>query len=351
MLKAFGSNGNGQLGIGSREDTHVPTRCVGDFPTTAPPKTIAAGGNHTLVLFPCGSLFAAGENTYGQCAILPALGTSFTEFQLVSAPPDGAEGWECVSAGWEFSIIVSKAGGVYACGRGELGLGAAHTTANLQQIPPFSSSRTVCLASGMAHTLAVLEDGSVHGWGAGRKGQLGEREKIVHSPRKVEVGFPVAAAACGREFSFVISREGKQHRVLGDDGRFGVCSTAPQQGELAGWKTVGAGWGCVMVLLADGSVRSWGRNDRGQLPPEGLSGALDLAVGSEHGVAILSQSSGGRLVAWGWGEHGNCGKSRDADGGDVVGGVYSVRVADDGDDDARLARAGAGCATSWVWTE
>ena len=201
----------------------------------------------------------------------------------------------------------------------------------------------------MAHTAAICEDGSVFGWGAGRKGQLGVKEKLVALPRRVELGFPAAAAACGREFSFFVSRNGERHRVLGEDGRFAMQTDSPAQGELRGFRKLGAGWGSVVVQLADGRLRAWGRNDRGQLPHAGVAGVRDLAVGSEHGVAVLDDN---RLVAWGWGEHGNCGKSRDVDGGDVVGAAFNVRApAAAAAVGGRLASAGAGCATSWVWAE
>lgn len=350
MLCAFGSNGNGQLSLGDREDTHIPTRCEvpDDFPTTQP-KQIVAGGNHTLVLFECGRLFATGSNRNGECGIPTAVGTAFTRFQRVPPPPGrrekeekGDPRWALVSAGWDFSILVSTTGTIYSCGR-------AHSTNNpaaaappaptLQRISPFCKSPIICVSSGMAHTLTVHESGEVYGWGAGRKGQLGEpTEKAVPEPRIVPLPFPAAAAVCGREYSFVVSADGSRHALLGGNRRFTILSDAPPQGGLVGWKKIGGAWGSVVVLFADGTIKAWGRNDRGQLPPDELRGVQDLAVGSEHGVAVVD----GKLIVWGWGEHGNCGKEG---GGDVVGEVFEVAVAGDG----VVGAVGAGCATSWAW--
>ncbi|KAF8537521.1 regulator of chromosome condensation 1/beta-lactamase-inhibitor protein II [Trichophaea hybrida] len=349
MLFAFGSNGSSQLSLGNDEDTHIPTQCLvpENFPTESP-KQIVAGGNHTLILFSCGSLFATGSNQYGQCGIPTSAGISFSSFQKVSNPPreDGeGAGWALASAGWDFTILVSTNGSVYSCGfgsKGELGLGAETLSApSIHRLNPFSESRIVSMASGMAHTLATLESGEVYGWGAARKGQLGSpAEKTLSTPRKITLPFPAAAAACGREFSFVISEDGSRHAILGGNERFPIRSGAPDQGELRGWKRIGAAWGSVVMLLADGSIRAWGRNDRGQLPPARLRGVKDLAVGSEHGVAVVD----GRFVAWGWGEHGNCGKEG---GSDVVGEVFEVKVEGDGE----VKGVGAGCATSWIWRE
>lgn len=73
-LFAFGSNGSGQLGLGHTEDVSIPTRCV--FDDEASPQAdngkvvrIAAGGNHTLVLFENGAVYAAGCNVDGRCGL------------------------------------------------------------------------------------------------------------------------------------------------------------------------------------------------------------------------------------------------------------------------------------------
>ena len=61
----------------------------------------------------------------------------------------------------------------------------------------------------------------------------------------------------------------------------------------------------------DGSlvVSSVGNNSHGQLfqydVPEKI---VDFEVGSEHGI-LLTES--GKVYAWGWGEHGNCGERKD----------------------------------------
>lgn len=76
-LFAFGSNGSGQLGIGHDEDVSVPTRCLfeeGQTPSEEENGTqaktiscIVAGGNHTLILYQDGSVYAAGCNEDGRC--------------------------------------------------------------------------------------------------------------------------------------------------------------------------------------------------------------------------------------------------------------------------------------------
>lgn len=364
MLLAIGSNGSGQLSLGHAEDTHIPSPCIfanEDYPKTTIPKAVAAGGNHTLVLFADGRLFAAGSNQYGQCAIPKRDsaddGDSFMAFREVPQPPeDAAAQWDHISAGWEFSVLVSTSGRAYVCGRGprgELGLGEGHITSDrpvhiggLPDVPVLS------ISSGMAHTAIVHEGGQVFGWGVGRKGQLGisNKAKAVWEPRKVDVDFATARVACGREFTFLVTGNGEQHVVLGGE-KYGIAASAPSQGELSGWKDIGASWGGMNVLLSDGTIKSWGRNDRGQLPPAELGNVEKMAIGSEHGVALARLSGKGseklRAVTWGWGEHGNCGRSRE-EGGDVVGEIFEVEMSRV---PGHLQAVGAGCATTWFWAE
>lgn len=322
---------------------------------------IVAGGNHTLVLYPCGTVLASGSNNHGQCGITPRTDAEkFTRFQTVPGPPElkdddqGKITWANISAGWDFSVFVSSKGRVYTCGlgtKGELGSGALSTVStSLREIEIFRpTSRVTSVCSGMAHTLVVLENGEVYGWGAGRKGQLGAPlQAVVPSPRRIELDFHAAAAVCGREFGFIISKDGSHHCVLGGD-KYSISASQPAQGEFEGWKSVQASWGGVYVLLDNGTVRAWGRNDKGQLPPAGLSNVEQVAIGSEHGVATIKDAGRDRAkaIAWGWGEHGNCGKRKDDRGGNVIGEIFEVPCAGG----ERLSGVGAGCATSWFLAE
>ena len=80
-------------------------------------------------------------------------------------------------------------------------------------------------------------------------------------------------------------------------------------------KKVSCGWTHVVILLEDGKVCSWGRDDYSQLGEvthdtecpvrEVQLTAADIEVGSEHCLAV--RSSDKAIMSWGWNEHGNCG--------------------------------------------
>jgi protein ATS1 len=217
----------------------------------------------------------------------------------------------------------------------------------------------------MGHSIAVLSNGDVYGWGGSRKGQLGETlkdQKIVCAPAKVQ-GIPFAAqsAVCGREFSAVCGDYARgEFVVLGDKAnRWGILdvpaslrNTGSGGSGISGFSGIGASWHGIYIHAISAEPGSapliaWGRNDRGQLPPDNLPSPAKMAVGSEHVLVLMRD---GALAAFGWGEHGNCGPDTDERGN--VAGRYSLipmeAVLADG---GRVVSLGAGCATSWIVNE
>ena len=349
-LYAFGSNNSGQLGLDHLQDVSVPTRCLlPEMPESGTLLKIAAGGNHTLILFASGAVYAAGENKDGRCCT-----SRFNGFHRVcfsSSNQLNVNSFKLCSATWEASVFVTPDNAVYTCGsgtKGELGFGADVTAADVpRRIKNFLPSGTtiVDIASSMWHTVVVLSNGDVYGWGYGRKGQLGTPAGMISKPRKIEeITFKAVRAACGREFTYVLGDpETGEQAILGSD-KWHIRSTPPER--IPGWKDIGASWGSIYVLFRDNTLRSWGRNDHGQLAPTNLPPIHSIAVGSEHALAITFDL---KLIAWGWGEHGNCGTGTD-DAGDVKGRWNQIPT-------PQIPFAsepfpgfiGAGCATSWVW--
>lgn len=403
-LFAFGSNGSGQLAIGHTEDVSKPTECLFFTPPANNDEVvqIAAGGNHTLLLTKNGHVFAAGCNVDGRCG--PPLNDpplqqldyntpeeNVLNFRRVLLPdPSGSliGIFKHVSATWEGSILVASTPNsssistentdkVFVLGstpKGELGLGVPGPGASMQpprpgtSIPDFPPRDTTitALASGMGHTVAALSNGHVYGWGGSRKGQLGDthrEQKIIWNPSRIEgVSLKASGAVCGREFSVLLGdRPQGEFVLLGDLGnRWGVLDTPPAVESLrsgssgAGYIDIGASWHGIYVHAAPaetktdsqgGGLLAWGRNDRGQMPPSSLPLPVQVAVGSEHVLALLPDGS---VAAFGWGEHGNCGTDTNSRGNVV--GSYNVVLLPDAARTAgeKVVGVGAGCATSWL---
>jgi len=347
QIYALGSNGSGQLGLGHEDDVSVPT------PLQLPAgieqhqvRRITAGGNHTLLVTEASDVYASGSNADGQCGF----GNNKVQslyFQKVRLSTELLHDVvvDTCAATWNASVFATDRG-VLVCGtgtKGELGLGNGVATAPEPiLIPDFPSPdlEIVDLVACMGHVVAVLSNGDAYGWGVGRHGQLGEPYEDSWAPRKIQgVPFKVAGAVCGKDFTclFSSSEEG-DFLMLGPSkrDRYNIRESVPKT--LRGWKSVSASWGSIFVLMPDGLLQGWGRNDHGQLPPSNASKVVSMAAGSEHVIAI---SPGGGVSAWGWGEHGNCGLPLDSKC-DVKGHSNTFELPSPG------TAVWGGCATSFV---
>jgi protein ATS1 len=165
----------------------------------------------------------------------------------------------------------------------------------------------VSFAAGMYHYVAVLDNGDVYGWGRARNGQLGKTDEKCHTtPIHIkDVPFKAQRVTCGQYFTYIVgdSKSG-DHLLLGDD-KHGIKSKKPHA--VMGWKDIGATWNAVFVLYNDGSLSAWGKSDLWQLVPVGLPKLAQIAVGSDH---ILAVTADNRVLSWGWAVHGNCGDTR-----------------------------------------
>ena len=358
MLYALGSNGNGQLGIGSYEDVSKPQQCIiqydeGDSPGT--PVRISAGGNHTLLLFDSGRLFSTGSNQNGQAGISskpsravdsPDPNATFTEIKF----PYNFGRIKYCSATWEASVIVTYDNEVYTWGsgpNGELGTELNNSTepVKLPRIPP-QDEIIIDLASGVRHTVVVLSTGDVYGWGNGRKGQLGEPAEVIRAPRKISGVKCIRRATCGMEFTYLAGDPGEgRHLILGSN-KWGVRTKSPNY--VRDWKNIGSNWGGIVTLNSSGGLVAWGRNDHGQLDSSGITSSdvlQQIAVGSEHTLALTLS---GQLLARGWGEHGNCGAKVD-ENKNVKDNWKMIPIKQNNNSETIIGIA-AGCATSFMWT-
>ncbi|KAK9448983.1 regulator of chromosome condensation 1/beta-lactamase-inhibitor protein II [Limtongia smithiae] len=369
---SLGSNSRCQLGHPSAEDVYHPT--LVDFATPIPPIPtralgdieIVSNGNHTLLRVD-GVVYAAGDNTYGQCFVSPEIhGDVVRRFMKVQVIDWDADAWRVthVAAGWEFSIAVVENDDqqrVYVAGyglRGELGLGEGvlrssrsnddgTTARQLPEFPP-AGRRIVQLVAGMSHALVLLNTGEVYGWGSARRGELGDGHRGVvalWTPRLISFtiddnsAIPLSQVACGRSFSCAIDSRGRVIVLGGSKGHGNAMTVVPDASRVSTWTQLQSGWSTVHVLLASGEVVSWGSDTHGQRCPPGVR-LSRMACGSEHVVGIDATS--GKVMAWGWSEHGNCGVQADA--------VREARAIDDacGTRRGRVVYVGAGCATTWL---
>jgi alpha-tubulin suppressor-like RCC1 family protein len=264
---AWGQNYFGQLGNGTYDATNAPVPVPGLSNIVA----VAAGFRHSLALDAAGRVWGWGRNSYGQLGV-PDLADTLRPVQIPALSNITA-----ICAGWDHSLAMDNAGTLWAWGgngHGQLGNGGYST---IQTIPVAVSglNNVKQLCAGRFHSVALDTNGLVWTWGRGLVGQLGVGTSVLDSsvPICVTGLSNIAAIATGPE-----------HNLAAD--------------------TRGAVW-------------VWGYNSAGQLGdattnncfiPLRLAGVTDeavaLAAGQEHSLAVTKH---GQVFGWGNNQEGRLG--------------------------------------------
>ncbi|MEU4116161.1 hypothetical protein AB0F71_16900 [Kitasatospora sp. NPDC028055] len=296
-LRAWGLNTSGQLGDGTKTQRLTPTSVVGL--SGAELNSVAAGGTggsagsgFGLALLANGTVEAWGKNDKGQ---LGNGATSTTDEWAVPGLVAGLGGVDAIAAGGSHALALLKDGTVMSWGLNDKGqLGDGTTTNASLPVTVAGLADVKAIAAGDTFSMALLKDGTVKTWGNNDKGQLGVTPRPASSTATVPNPTPATR------------------------------TTAVQVPELTTVKGITAGASHALALLADGTVMSWGLNDKGQLGDDTattttpavnnnkpypvqvleLTNVTALAAGATHSVALLQDRT---LRAWGNNANGQVG--------------------------------------------
>jgi alpha-tubulin suppressor-like RCC1 family protein len=272
-LLAWGDNFYGQLGDGTRRDSHTPV--LVRLPKGTTVTAIAAGGSHSLAVTASGGVLAWGDNFYGQ---LGDASTATSQTPVRVRLPKGTH-VVSVAASYNSSMALTAAGHVLTWGyngSGQLGNGF-HTASEIPvRVALPKGVRITTLVTGGYDGLALSSAGKLYAWGDGKYGQLGDgvigstdRPVLVRLPRATRI----VAIGGGSQHSLALTSAGKVLAWgLGMFGELGngmtVDSDVPVQVHIpAGDKIVkvSAGGGFSLALTSTGQVLAWGHNEFGQL--------------------------------------------------------------------------------------
>lgn len=289
------------------------------------PVRLSAGLSHTAFVDQEGVLWTWGSNQSGQLgAETQETGTDLegTVIPLSSRPLQVMEDVASVSAGADFTVALKTDGTLWAWGGNDYGqLGNGSTTPS--DLPICVLDQVTAVSAGDYHVAALRADGSLWTWGDNLFGQLGDGTRASRStPAKVLD--QVTAVSMGGYHAAALRADGTLwlwgSNIDGQLGNGGQGNTTDQTGaqlqtlplslSTTGPVTaVSAGTSHTAVILADGSLWTWGRNDTQQLgldqtaptvslPAQvpAVTQAAAVGTGTYQTVCLLSDDT---LFSWG----------------------------------------------------
>ncbi|BDR52133.1 hypothetical protein KIM372_00400 [Bombiscardovia nodaiensis] len=275
---AWGDDSYGQLG---GTGSHTVPALVPGFPNGLTFTAVSTGLYSSFALASDGSLYSWGSNGDGQLGIGSTTNQSIPQ---VIALPAGVTKFVAISAGYSHTLALGDDGNIYAWGSNDNGrLGDGTTTQRLlpQKVQlPVGLAKFTAISAGGYHSMAIGSDGKAYAWGWAALGQLGNgtADYLLHAtPGVVQLGLPngvqVSQISAGDQHSFAIDSEGKLH-AWGDNrkGQLGDSSltqrNSPVQITVAGvtkFTQVSAGDAYALALDDEGRIFAWGSNEFGQL--------------------------------------------------------------------------------------
>jgi alpha-tubulin suppressor-like RCC1 family protein len=339
---AWGSNSDGQLGVGASDALpHTTAAQVSGFPSVSASVSasdaanriaivgsatgviaIASGGDHSLALMKDGTVRAWGRNAKGQLSD----GTTFERDAPVLA--GGLTEVVKLAGGVQHSLALKADGTVWAWGRNAEGqLGDGGWTDNFTPVRAYNLTGMADIACGDFHSLALGFDGTVWAWGSDSWGQLGSDpaiETVRSAPEAVSGLSQMIAIAEGHAHSLALKADGTVWAWGQNDvGQLGIGTAdssvhyvPAQVSGLTNVIAIACGYNHSLALKVDGTVWAWGDNHSGALGTGNtgqpnvpvkvryLTGVVSLAAGQYFSLALKAD---GTIWAWGSNDYGQLG--------------------------------------------
>jgi uncharacterized repeat protein (TIGR02543 family) len=323
---AWGQNNVGQLGDGSTTNNNTPVAVV----TTSGlygVSEIAAGLNHSVAMKPDGTIWAWGDNYYGQIGTGAAtLGTQYNTPVEIT----GITNVIAIAAGEYHTLALKNDGTVWVWGRNNLGqLGTGDTNDRSVPTQLTGINGITAIAAKGNFSLALKSNGEVSAWGHNSYGQLGNQSYVnSESPVSVANLSGVIAIAAGYNHSVALTNTGKV-MSWGENITGGLGNGTDQASNIPVLVTtlndamgVTAGYRFTAAIRSNGTMQSWGWNNRGQLGnssnndswvPVSVSVISKIAAASSGVDHTIALNNDGSIYSWGANLYGELGTGNNSD--------------------------------------
>jgi alpha-tubulin suppressor-like RCC1 family protein len=260
-LYVWGSNNEGQLGLGDQEDRDIPVLL--EMPNKLPVVHVACGRDSSFAVTSDGSLFGWGVNSVCVDEVDSPI--------LVPLPSGVTKVW----VGRDHAFAKTRDDEIYVwgynwscqCGKSSSGPIAPELAPDF-----FRFSEIMC---GGHHNLALDSERKIWAWGRNTMKQLGvEGDTKVPTPQKI-LGEPIDFAAAGLDHSLAVTESGELfgwgRSVRGQIGIAPESDSPPKKITLPSESPVGFVYcGChhSVVMTTDGTLYLFGTHIQGSTKNE-----------------------------------------------------------------------------------
>ena len=318
-LWAWGDGTYGKLGDGETSDKSSPVQIDSRMNWAA----IDADSSHTIAIKTDGTLWSWGYNGSGQ------LGQGDVVSRSSPEQVGALTTWDRVVVGqWSSSFAVKEDGTLWAWGdnnNGVLGLETptSQNESTPQQVGALTNWNPPALYNWTAYV--VKTDGTLWSWGAGGVGALGNGlpSGDISSPTQVGSGTYWSTVAGGHYFGIAVRSNGTLwswgQAANGVLGRTDLVdrSSPTQIGGLTTWSKVACFESGAVAIKTDGTLWAWGGGGSGQLAqgadlaskssPVQVGGLTNWQEISCFRYGSVALKTDGTLWSWGYNNKGQLG--------------------------------------------
>ncbi|MEJ3720453.1 copper amine oxidase [Paenibacillus polymyxa] len=320
---ATGSNGNGKLGVGAGGGNNKTSPMQADVSDIA---MIDAGDLHSTLLKKDGTIWSWGFASYGE------LGTgNKRDTARVPVKNKYIDNVKEVRAGGQFTLALKNDGTVWAYGEnnfGQLGIGTKRVSAfSVKPVQVQGLEDIVAIDAGDSFGAALDKNNHLWVWGRGYDGALGQDDKENQlTPVQYRID-DIKTFTAGADRIYVLTNSGEVYASGSNtSGKLGDGTStfrrSPVLINISDVNRLKAGKTQTFALKNDGTLWGWGTNNEGQVgdgtdvfsvkvPSQVVDDTntplTDVVAFSAAGTHSHALTADGTVWSWGFNRNGELG--------------------------------------------